>query len=404
MPSAQRYVTAQEAASSLGISVATLYAYVSRGLLRSEPGDGSTRARRYLLEDVEALRTRKEYRREPAKAAESALVYGMPVLDSSITLIENGSLYYRGHDVLVLAREHSFEEVTNLLWTGELQGGAFHESVATAFQVLPLLDLPREEGANNPIEQFQAALATVSAADLAAHQHAPAAVARTGARILGVLKYVATGDAGDLPLAAALRNTWAPQDEKAADLLSAALILCADHELNVSAFTARCVASAGASPYAVVIAALSALQGYRHGGHTARTAALLKAAEGGVRPAIAFYLQAGDQLPGFGHPLYPEGDPRGRYLLERLNRLYPASPILAVTNELCGAAASILGQQPTIDLALAALAAVLGSPRSSPLALFALGRTAGWIGHAIEQYALDQLIRPRARYVGLPPR
>jgi citrate synthase len=391
-------MTAKEAANSLGISVATLYAYVSRGLLRSEPGDGSTRARRYLLEDVEALRTRKEYRREPSKAAESALVYGMPVLDSSITLIENGSLYYRGHDVLALARERSFEEVTNLLWTGQLEGGAFQAGDATAYQ-----DLPLQDGADNPIEQFQAALAVVSAGDLAAHQHAPPAVARTGARILGVLQYVATGQARQLSLAAALQNAWAPGDKKAAELLSAALILCADHELNVSAFTARCVASAGASPYAVVIAALSALQGHRHGGHTARAAALLQAAEGGVRPAIAFYLQAGDQLPGFGHPLYPEGDPRGRYLLERLNQLYPGSPILAVTNELCAAAAAILGQQPTIDLALAALAAVLGAPRSSPLAIFALGRTAGWIGHAIEQYALDQLIRPRARYVGPAP-
>jgi citrate synthase len=280
-----------------------------------------------------------------------------------------------------------------------LVGGARQERDAISSQ-----ELPPPASLDNPIEQFQAALAAASADDLAAHQHAVPAAAKTGARILGVLKYVATGQAGAVPLADALQSTWAPGDEKAAGALSAALILCADHELNVSAFTARCVASAGASPYAVVIAALSAMQGYRHGGHTARAAALLKAAGGGVRPAIALHLQAGDSLPGFGHPLYPEGDPRARYLLERLNELYQGSPALAVTNDLCGAAAAILGQQPTIDLALAALAAVLGAPRSSPLALFALGRTAGWIGHAIEQYAIDQLIRPRARYVGPAPR
>ena len=71
-----------------------------------------------------------------------------------------------------------------------------------------------------------------------------------------------------------------------------------------------------------------------------------------------------------------------------------------LVRDVCAAVHEILGLRPTIFLALAALALTLGMPRHTPLALFALGRTAGWIGHAIEQYALDQLIRPRARYTG----
>ncbi len=398
MPSQQRYLTAREAADMLGINVATLYAYVSRGLLRSEPGDGSTRARRYLVQDIEALQARKEYRREPAKAAESALGYGMPVLDSSITLIDAGRLYYRGHDVLALARVRSFEEVAALLWTGDFALDKLFPAEPALVSTLPLPGDP-----DNPIEHYQATLALTATHDLAAHQHTPHAVAKTGVRILSLLTCATTGHPVSNTVAESLQQAWAPGHAGAAALLSAALILCADHELNVSAFTARCVASAGATPYAVVIAALSALQGYKHGGHTAQAAALLAAAAQGVRPALAAYLKGGDEIPGFGHILYPDGDPRGQCLLAMLNDRYAASPSVSVANDLCAAVYSILGRRPTIDFALATLGAAIGAPRHSPLAIFALGRTAGWIGHAIEQYALDQLIRPRARYVGPMP-
>ena len=398
MPSQQRYLTAREAADMLGINVATLYAYVSRGLLRSEPGDGSTRARRYLVEDIEALQARKEYRREPAKAAESALGYGMPVLDSSITLIDDGRLYYRGHDVLALARVRSFEEVAALLWTGDFALDKLFPAEPALVSTLPLPGDP-----DNPIEHYQATLALTATHDLAAH--------RTRHTQSPKRVYASCPCSRAPPPVTLYRTRWQsrcnrrgrPAMPSAAALLSAALILCADHELNVSAFTARCVASAGSTPYAVVIAALSALQGYKHGGHTAQAAALLAAAAQGVRPALAAYLKGGDKIPGFGHPLYPDGDPRGQCLLAMLNDRYAASPSVSVANDLCAAVYSILGRRPTIDFALATLGAAIGAPRHSPLAIFALGRTAGWIGHAIEQYALDQLIRPRARYVGPMP-
>lgn len=403
MAAQNRYVTAPEAAALLGISTATLYAYVSRGLVRSEPGEGSSRSRRYLREDIEALRARKEYRREPEKAAEDALGFGPPVLESAITLIENGSLYYRGRDALVLAQEHSFEAVAALLWTGELAAGDLfaHPLELPAWGPLPV-------SPENPIELFQTTLALAAPHDLAAHQVAPAALARTGARILLLLTSVATGAAGSdvagLGIARALQRAWAPALSPAAALLSAALVLCADHELNVSAFTARCVASAGSPPYAVVLAALSALQGHRHGGHTAQTAALLAAAAAqGVRSTVGGYLRGGDRIAGFGHPLYPEGDGRARCLLALLNRHLPDVPAVQVANELCVAVYDALGQRPTIDLALSALAAALGVPPHAALTLFALGRTAGWLAHAGEQNALDQLIRPRARYVGVAP-
>ena len=111
----------------------------------------------------------------------------------------------------------------------------------------------------------------------------------------------------DETVARALQRAWVPEDPRGATLLNRALVLCADHELNVSSFTARCVASAGATPYAVVVAGLAALGGVKHGGNTERVEAFLAESEaaGGAREAIASRLRRGEAVPGFGHPLYP---------------------------------------------------------------------------------------------------
>jgi hypothetical protein len=112
------WISAAEAARLLRISRPTLYAYVSRGFVRSEPTAGKSRARRYAREDVELLARRAEERRDPDKVAEHAMRFGVPVLESSITLIDRGHLYYRGHDAVELSRTRSVEEVASLIWTG----------------------------------------------------------------------------------------------------------------------------------------------------------------------------------------------------------------------------------------------------------------------------------------------
>src|SRR5678816_1490753 len=96
------WISAAEAARNLDVTRATLYAYVSRGFIRSEAGPGASRARRYSRDDVERLRRRAAERRDPDKVAAHALQWGMPVLESSITLITDDTLYYRGHDVVSL--------------------------------------------------------------------------------------------------------------------------------------------------------------------------------------------------------------------------------------------------------------------------------------------------------------
>lgn len=388
------WITAAEAARTLDITRATLYAYVSRGLIRSEPGPGRSRARRYSRDDVDRLRRRAEERRDPDKVASHALQWGMPVLESSITLITDETLYYRGHDAVALARHASVESVASLIWTGQLDGGRADVEPSSS----PRFSAPRSAPY---IVRAQATLALASAGDHQAFDLRPEAVARTGWRILDAMVGVETPRRrGSIDIA--LARGWRLR-AGAEDVIRAALILSADHELNVSAFTARCVASAGSNPYAVVTAGLAALEGTKHGGSTARveaTLATMRRARS-LRSALAEHLRHGERLGGFGHPLYRRGDPRAAALLEMLEERYAKSPELRYTREFARAATALTGERPNVDFALGAVSRVLGLPPGAGLTLFAIGRTIGWIGHSIEQYAVDQIIRPRAKYVGV---
>jgi len=394
MPRKTEWLDSKGATRLLGVSRATLYAYVSRGFVRSEPVPGSSRERRYAREDVERLRVRAEERKNPEKAAQHALRWGVPILESAITLIAGGKLYYRGHDAAELARTRSLEDVAALIWTGSFEADIFdtplHVVGGTSAPDLPI------------INRAQSVLPLVAARDPLAFDLRPRAVAQTGWRIVNLLTSVA---AESSELGSTVEDTlalaWAPNVKNAPALIRAALILCADHELNVSAFTARCVASAGSNPYAVVVAGLAALEGAKHGGATERVEALFDEIRRvrDPRKALSDRLRRGAGVDGFGHPLYPNGDPRATLLLDML----PKSKELTFARNLAAAAEEVLGEKPTLDFGLVTLARVLGLPRGSALALFAIGRTIGWIAHAIEQYAQGTMIRPRAKYTGPSP-
>lgn len=402
-----RYLTAQESAELLQVSLVTLYAYVSRGLIRSEAVGDDRRSRRYYAEDVYRLLDRKDQRRNPEKLAESALHFGAPVMESAITLIADGKLYYRGEDALRLAQTQTVEAVASLLWTGRLDTALMSMGSAPPLWEDERLAAYRQQLYDLPsLEQFQALLPLAAAGDYAAYDLRPGGVMQTGARILFLLAAIASnGPLHPGGIADTLTQAWAADQPDAAGLIRAALILCADHELNVSAFTVRCVASAGATPYAAVIAGLSALSGSRHGGHTERVEMLFDelASPEKVRTGIASRLKRGDSLPGFGHRLYPQGDPRGRLLLDLVSKHYEFSEDVALAIRICEEALSLIGDYPTLDFGLVTLAKALRLRKGAALALFALGRTIGWIGHAIEQYETDRIIRPRARYTGKLP-
>jgi citrate synthase len=397
------FLTANDAAKTLGITKATLYAYTSRGQLRSEPVPGQPRERRYHREDIERLLERKEARRDPAKAAARGLHWGSPVLESGITLIQNGKLYYRGQDALQMAQQSTLEEVADLLWEAGAaeRGRLFQQPCVLSPRQLARIRACANDG---PLTLLQAVLPIAAAADLACCDLRPPSVRMTGARILRLLTSAIAGCHSTAPIHRSLQAEWAADNPAAGEAIRIALVLCADHELNASTFVARCAASARASPYEVVSAALATLRSHRHGGATERLSALFAAVgkPKRSRAVIANWLRRGENMPGFGHPLYPTGDRRATLLLQSAEASGNKGEWRLV-RRLASAGSELLQAPPNLDFGLVAVARSYGLPRCAPLILFALGRTIGWIAHAIEQYASSELIRPRARYTGPSP-
>lgn len=391
-------LTAKEAAQLLGISLPTLYAYVSRGQLRSEPAAG-TREKRYRAEDVARLRERKAGGRGAASVAHQALHFGAPVLESALTHIADGRLGYRGRDATGLARGETLEVVARLLWqTARDPFGPDNLpplTTATRRGWLAVATLP-------PIDRCLALLPQIAAHDHRAWSGEADALPQAGARLVRLLaSAVAARPPDALPVHAQLAEAWRlPARE--AEIIRAALVLCADHELNASAFAVRVATSTGATVYGAAIAGLATLQGPRHGGMTRRVRAMFDdlAAADDLAGALALRIESGADVPGFGHPLYPDGDPRGRVLLEMLADARPDDPAMRFVADLLAAAREVVGRPPTIDVALAAIERVLKLPTDGALGLFLVGRSVGWVAHAREQAADSHLIRPRARYVG----
>ena len=210
-------MSASEVAEELGISLPTLYSYVSRRLLRSELADTGKRTRRYYVEDVQRLKERQEMRRDPQKVVDTALHWGAPMLPSALTLIEGGRFYYRGQDALDLAVNNTVEQVAALLWTGEKQEAEILFS--QAFSPLP----PHIEAicpllrSLTPLERCHAFLPLAAADDLAAYDFRPAQVALTGARILRRMTLLVTNQeniAGGEGIAAILQRAWVPDQRK----------------------------------------------------------------------------------------------------------------------------------------------------------------------------------------------
>ena len=384
-------LTARQTADRLGIKLDTLYAYVSRGRLRSVMVPGS-RERRYRSEDVEALVDTRSGPRSPHASDPEAL---MPVIGSSICLIENGRFYYRGQDAVRLSDRTTLEEIAKLLWLDEAGSEPADPTGPSR--------LGNAASISGLIERCQIRLIGLSDEDLSALDLTRARVARTGWRILRELTVcVAPTLLSRDPIHRRLAAAW-KVGEAGADLIRRCLVLIADHELNASTFVARCVASTGATPYSAVTAALSALSGRLHGGETERAEGLLRELLEGDDPiaVMAGRLARGERLPGFGQPLYPEGDPRAFAILAALAQAAPETHALAEKAAENGL--RLVGRHPNVDFALAATALGLGLPRNAALGLFIVGRTVGWIAHAIEQYESGILIRPRARYLGPRP-
>lgn len=375
-------IDAGEAARRLGVKRATLYTYVSRGWLQRWPGeDGESR---YQATEIDDLKRRAAAHKGHGPAAGEALRWGPPVLASAITSIDADGPNYRGEPALTLAERHvGWERVAELLWTGRL------------LQARPPWPEPWELPALPPGPPLVRLPALVSVLALQHPVESRTAEAElVAARRLARTLAVALGGPG--PTVAACLAGDRPE---LAGRIDQVLVLCADHELNASAFAGRVAAAAGADLFGCVLAALGAFSGTRHGGASGEVLPMLM--EASRRPpalVVRERLARRSALPGTGHPLYPEGDPRGAMLLALAAEApgEAARPALELAAEIEAAGAPM----PNIDFGLASFTLAWGLPGELASALFAVGRLAGWIAHALEQRQSPGLLRPRAQYTG----
>jgi citrate synthase len=402
-------VSAPEAARILGVSVSTLYSYVSRGLLRSLP-DGASKRRRYDADEVRLLARRRADAKRAGAVAERSLDWGVPVLESRITQIADGRLRYRGIDAIALADGATLEEAAATLWDCPPARLAAASLTSSGFDASQWDDWARRWASLAPLERALVLLPAAAASLPRLWAQGRDAQLDSAALLLRVTAAALVGRMPtDAPIHRQLAAAWRVRTRAEADLLRRALVLCADHELNPSTFAVRCIASTGTHLFGAIAGGLAALSGPRHGGETLRAGALLdEAARAADLDRYVARRIAHDEcaaggrtaLSGFAHPLYPDGDPRAHALLDALDVAVPDRAPLRNARALAARVEAATGLRPTIDFALAVLERTLALPDGAAFALFAAGRTAGWIAHALEQYADGKLIRPRARYVG----
>jgi citrate synthase len=398
------WITAEAAAQRLGIKRATLYAYVSRGVLvrrRAPGGRGSL----FDAAEIEKLARRGRPRRAPGGAE--------LVIESALTEISGDRLRYRGHEVTALAGTRSFEDVASLLWTGDFTAPAGWQATpeavtvgAAAQSALPAAALP--------LERLQVIVPALAATDpLRLHLDQPAVVAAGRAMIAGMVDCLpdqrprpARGVDQTAPdIAMRLWGKICPAEaEGLLAALRGALVLLADHELAASTLAVRVAASVRADPYAAVATGLGALGGPLHGGASLGAEAMLAAAAGpqDAPGVVGGLLRRTGRVPGFGHFVYRAGDPRAICLLDLVARDAPESPRLAVAEAVRAEMRRRALPEPNIDFALAVLADVAGMISGAGEAVFAVARAAGWIAHALEEYAREAPLRPRAVYTGPP--
>ncbi|MFB9178983.1 citrate/2-methylcitrate synthase [Dactylosporangium sucinum] len=396
-----RWMTVEEAAGRLGVKTATVYAYVSRGVLTRRRGaDG-----RSVLdsEEVERLALRGRPRRT-----------GRPelVIESAVTLLGADRPYYRGRDAIVLSDTWHLEHAAGWLWTGVDRDHldpwtAPAEAVAAARAAqagLPVSVLP--------LERLQVIVTTLAAADPVRLTLEPAAVAGIGQSLVAGLVDALPAVGGRSPAVEGpvAERLWAKlagagAAPALADVLRYAMVLLADHELAASTLAARVAASVRADPYAVVAAGLGVVSGALHGGASLGTEAMLAETSEPAEASAAMgrRLRQGERVPGFGHAVYRAGDGRAPALLARIRAAVPGHPRLAVADAILAEADRRRLPAVNVDFALGLLAHLAGMPRGAGEAIFGVARTVGWLAHAMEEYAHPTKLRLRASYTGPLP-
>jgi len=372
-PILSQYESNSVVCERLNIKPQTLYAYVSRGLLRTTADPHDSRKSLYLTEDVDRLLARKTRGRSRQAIAASTIDSGEPILTSSITEINNGQFYYRGKNALSYSQSASLEQTFCLLCDTPESNLASQLKVET------------DSNHRNPFTRMLhiTSQECLAAKGLGTKQYAY--------QLLCKLTSAAAGKPYNSkePIHNFLARHWS-QDSRAAELIRQALVLSADHELNASTYASRVATSAGATLASSILVGLATLSGTRHGGLTDQCFNWMRKMSKQYDVAKIELNMPNAKIPaGFGQPLYPRGDPRATTIIQACK---PRDSWL----ELVTLIDKTTGKHPSLDFGLATLEDQLNMKRGSGFGIFAVGRTVGWMAHYFEQRQSNKIIRPRS--------
>ena len=409
-------LTSEQAARLLGITRATLYSYVSRGYLSStRAADGQPS--RFRIDEVERLAKNGRPRRRP----DSRVI--TTSMTTSITRLDEHELSYRGRRVVELMGTFTFEPVAEMLWQSGL------EQSAAAWR--PDMDTVRwmdgvvrpEDSAN---DRLILAVTRLGANDPMRFSTKPVHVAAAGRSMIATAVSISgppLRPVDPLPSPTSAAETLcraldasgrgaAPAGERVgvARMVEAIMIALADHELAASTLAARVAASTRADPYACVLAALATMRGPFHGGASNAVHEMLTPAiesglgeqateaelRGWAAGLLSRYSERSQRLPGFGHSVYKDRDPRYVRLHELMDRTEPfdhPARLLAVLERV---GRDHLDLAPNVDMAIGAIAAAAGFTVDAGQTIATIARIAGWTAHVIEEYG-ERPLRYRTR-------
>lgn len=411
----REYLSAIEAAALLGVRRETLYAYVSRGLVRSLSDNSAKRTRLYLREDLERIKLKAEARLGHEAAAATAMNLGAPIVPSSITEISADGPRYRNQLAVDLVLQGaSFEQAAELLWTGHLHDTPFSWSTPKGshqpnrwLRTLPS-DVTREQflevlalvtqylamGRGSLQDRLRSGRTLEAAREVIVTMAGCFGLLSTRARYVSIPNRLTVAEG-------ILHAIGEAPDAKNVGLLNAVLVLMADHELSPATLATRVAASAGASLHSCLSAALSASAGTEVARLYDRANHFLSCAPNAKKllTRAEDLLARGMTVPGFDHPVYPKGDPRARCILDlvrqRTGLPLDVREIISFVDQL----ATQKGIYARHEIGLIVACRTIRLPPESPAAIFVMARIAGWVAHIQEQRLSKSLLRPRAKYV-----
>ena len=356
---------------------------------------------------------------------------GITAADSAIGKIDGqvGELRYCGYLITDLAEHSDFVETTWLLWHGELPTRAQHETLRAdlrANRELPaeVLDLLRTAATRqDPMAALRTAVSLLSASDIDGEDTDRDANLQRAVRLTAKLPTIVATYArlrrGEEPVAPnpeldlAANFLWMLNgevpDAEIARMLDVCLVLHAEHGFNASTFAGRVTAATLSDIYSAVTSAIGTLKGPLHGG--ANTAVMQMLLEIGSVDAVEAELDrrlaSKEKIMGFGHRVYKVVDPRAiilRQFSERTAEITGEPKWFQMSERLEQLMKAKKDIDMNVDFYSASTYYSMGIEPDLFTPIFAISRITGWIAHALEQYANNRLIRPRANWVGPDPR